>query len=446
MDPQAQRSAAFLRRYQAEEALKATAGKTQIVHSKKRGLFLAAGPDPKSLNDKLARAGGESNGSRTDVEFSDEEFEELQPQKSLRPPSLPADGYHSNSPRPPAKSKTFGGFVRKRVESKSVMSPVPPERSAPLQAKKPAGKSPLTRRISLGIAATDFRFKRTASHPLPIRLPYGSKPVQRRQSEGEGINPFSFQLPPVHVPAAKHAEPKEEEGNNEDIGEIPVWEDSEYVELDVLEVPLPSPRRNPPPERIRASVLAKNYNLDLADVNRKLAQFDSICADKSGTVQGADFQAFIRKLCGFMEDTPLPPHLFDRLLCAEGSRVSRDDFIGWYRSHQWAEELLVPDPQERLLRKICRDRNLPLPAADLVKHIFDQADVDKSGYLDFEEFRRLVTFLEPTSAAISTESKLANLWREVDLNGDGTVDCLEFIPWYMSKEFDAASVQKFLGG
>ena len=57
---------------------------------------------------------------------------------------------------------------------------------------------------------------------------------------------------------------------------------------------------------------------------------------------------------------------------------------------------------------------------------FVEVDRDKDGHVDFLEFKQLLDGLESGM----TKDQLEIGFREIDLNGDGLIDCREFIDWW----------------
>lgn len=68
---------------------------------------------------------------------------------------------------------------------------------------------------------------------------------------------------------------------------------------------------------------------------------------------------------------------------------------------------------------------------DVVKKKFDSYDVDQSGFIDREEFRdMLLAFLGAKNKDDISKERFNGYWREVDTDGSGEVDFLEFLAWY----------------
>ncbi|KAH8670411.1 hypothetical protein BGZ60DRAFT_407384 [Tricladium varicosporioides] len=68
-------------------------------------------------------------------------------------------------------------------------------------------------------------------------------------------------------------------------------------------------------------------------------------------------------------------------------------------------------------------RHLSEEEIQILKHEFDQYDQDRGGNITVEEFGRVMK----ASGQNPTEEELAQIVKEVDLDGDGTINFDEFI-------------------
>ncbi|CAE7679407.1 unnamed protein product, partial [Symbiodinium pilosum] len=104
--------------------------------------------------------------------------------------------------------------------------------------------------------------------------------------------------------------------------------------------------------------------------------------------------------------------------------LTEDDFVSWYNNKQWSEEIMVPDPQERKLRRFCKQQGFKITDVERVKAAFDKADKDGSGYLDQQEFQQVYSKLEGIDISQVNETKFRILWQEVDEDFSGSIDLL----------------------
>eukprot|EP00929_Paragymnodinium_shiwhaense_P059009 TRINITY_DN29541_c0_g1_i1.p1 TRINITY_DN29541_c0_g1~~TRINITY_DN29541_c0_g1_i1.p1 ORF type:complete len:736 (+),score=178.16 TRINITY_DN29541_c0_g1_i1:128-2335(+) len=189
----------------------------------------------------------------------------------------------------------------------------------------------------------------------------------------------------------------------------------------------------------QAVALAREHNLPLEQVKSHYELFKKF-ARQEGRVPYPALQDLLRQICGQQrgdhEQEP-PVHLLKEAWmrpvppgCTPGS-VDFEEFLLWVNSIQYAEEVLVNDAKERSLRKLARQHRLNLPDVEIVKKVFASFDVDGSGHIEEEEFKKLLfTLLNVQDASHMPGKKLQRFWRELDEDGSGEVTFEEFLVWY----------------
>eukprot|EP00930_Biecheleria_cincta_P034922 TRINITY_DN24065_c0_g1_i1.p1 TRINITY_DN24065_c0_g1~~TRINITY_DN24065_c0_g1_i1.p1 ORF type:complete len:479 (+),score=80.41 TRINITY_DN24065_c0_g1_i1:110-1546(+) len=183
--------------------------------------------------------------------------------------------------------------------------------------------------------------------------------------------------------------------------------------------------------------IARKYGVDSFDVQRLLKQFyAALAADvnaRGGCLSLPSVQSLICTMCHLPADESLPVHLVDADWHApsEDYRLGPEGFIAWWKNHQWCEEIMVPDPDERKVRQFCRDQDYDLPEVERVKAAFDKADQNGSGKLDPAEFRAAVASLQNPDESAINDATFLKLWKEVDADSSGTIELLEFAKWYL---------------
>lgn len=187
----------------------------------------------------------------------------------------------------------------------------------------------------------------------------------------------------------------------------------------------------------RCLKLSKKHDLPVAQVRSRLAEFNAVDHDGDGTLSGSEFEQVIRNCCGLPSGEPIPHHLmpdnFSQADTEGNGSIDFEEFLLWYLNHAFAEEVMVPEPQEREIRRIARENDLPLPDVEEVKNIFDRFDMNKSGGISEEEFRKVVvSLLGAQSRTDVPHSVLARYWAEANADGSGELKFAEFLLWYFT--------------
>lgn len=189
--------------------------------------------------------------------------------------------------------------------------------------------------------------------------------------------------------------------------------------------------------QFRQSVnLSRKYHIGLDDIKDCLDKFRVHDVDGTGEITRTDFKKLVRVMSNLPEDGPIPYHLLAALpkkqMNFEGSdMVSFEEFISWHLTSAYAEEMMVNDHEDRLIRKLAREQAMWLPDVENVKKIFDSFDKDKSGEIDQLEFRKILcSLMNVKNMADMSEQRLSRYWREVDVDGSGAIGFDEFLAWY----------------
>merc|ERR1719473_2521165 len=92
---------------------------------------------------------------------------------------------------------------------------------------------------------------------------------------------------------------------------------------------------------------------------------------------------------------------------------------------------MIP-PEQRRIRAIARDFNLPILQVEDVKRMFDSFDTHSTG-VDQKGFDKLLTrLLRIPEDEELPHNRLMTFWREIDSDGNGFIDFEEFLPWYIT--------------
>jgi Ca2+-binding EF-hand superfamily protein len=116
-------------------------------------------------------------------------------------------------------------------------------------------------------------------------------------------------------------------------------------------------------------------------------------------------------------------------------QVEFDEFAIWYSSWGFQQELLL-SPQKIRTRDFAKKYDLNYADVDAVYTKFQHFDEDKSGLIEFAEFKKLLyKLMKVPKGGELPENRLNFFWKEIDIDGSGTVCMDEFLQWY-AKYFD----------
>jgi len=184
--------------------------------------------------------------------------------------------------------------------------------------------------------------------------------------------------------------------------------------------------------------LMRQYNYTLAELQTMRDDFNEFDTSGEGVLKTDEFLQVVRKRCGLSASEPVPQHLVhpDWLLQfmdggVQSACIDFETYLTWSMSKAYAEEMMVPDPNERHLRRVARDNNLLLPDVENVKGVFDSFDEDKSDHIDEAEFEKVIyVLMNARNPSDISPNMLKRFWREVDNDGSGAISFEEFLLWY----------------
>lgn len=87
--------------------------------------------------------------------------------------------------------------------------------------------------------------------------------------------------------------------------------------------------------------------------------------------------------------------------------------------------------EDQAFRDFARAQNIDLISAEEIRFQFERFDADKSGDIDFQEFKEVLkSLLNAKSVNDIPDNRVKHFWNEVDSNSSGTVDLQEFVVWF----------------
>jgi len=115
--------------------------------------------------------------------------------------------------------------------------------------------------------------------------------------------------------------------------------------------------------------------------------------------------------------------------------VDFEEFALWYSSWGFQRELLL-SPHQILTREVAVQYNLSVPDVESLQAKFHLLDEDGSGLIEFCEFEKLLyQLMKVPRGQELPANRLEHFWKEIDIDGSGSVNFDEFLQWYI-KYFD----------
>eukprot|EP00927_Polykrikos_kofoidii_P047667 TRINITY_DN41936_c0_g1_i1.p1 TRINITY_DN41936_c0_g1~~TRINITY_DN41936_c0_g1_i1.p1 ORF type:complete len:760 (+),score=159.20 TRINITY_DN41936_c0_g1_i1:154-2433(+) len=183
-----------------------------------------------------------------------------------------------------------------------------------------------------------------------------------------------------------------------------------------------------------AIALARQHHMCVEDVRNAIALFQRFDADHDNVISLAEFMDLARHVCNVPPGEDPPSHLVQKYVSADSDKsgsVNFEEFLLWTVNTAYSEEVLVANPKERQLRRLARDYGVGLLDVERIKVVFDRFDEDKSNEIDEHEFKKvLFVLMHVKDPSHVSPQKLQRYWREVDLDGSGSISFEEFMVWY----------------
>lgn len=194
----------------------------------------------------------------------------------------------------------------------------------------------------------------------------------------------------------------------------------------------------------QAFELAKRVNLPAGQVTAAWRKFKRYDASNRGHLTPCEFQLLLRSLLReqFPQVADIPRGLFTRPKDAKDKDISFAEFVSWLSEHAFAEAILLT-AEQRSLRALARLDKVSIPLVEDIQRLFNAYDVNRNGYLDFEEFCELFCKIMGTSSCDPRkqlpETRIKSFWMEVDSTKSGQVRFDEFLAWYL-RYFDKSGM------
>mmetsp|Transcript_38073 Transcript_38073/g.100732 ORF Transcript_38073/g.100732 Transcript_38073/m.100732 type:complete len:375 (-) Transcript_38073:89-1213(-) len=188
--------------------------------------------------------------------------------------------------------------------------------------------------------------------------------------------------------------------------------------------------------------LSKKFRLEHFEVKHILEEFDKQF-DTDGALSIASFR---KALMSIFETKDLDERIV--LSAWEGFTNTTDTslevdnfdvdlFFQWYVANMFSDVAKLRQSKDKaeselLIYNLAKHHQVSPYIMDKVKRKFDKFDTDRSGNIEFEEFRCMMKFmLKDDKRNDLSEDRLGRFWAEIDRDGSGEVDFQEFAQWYL---------------
>jgi len=194
--------------------------------------------------------------------------------------------------------------------------------------------------------------------------------------------------------------------------------------------------KNEPDSCMEVVSLSKKHCLSLEETKKCWDEFRSFDTKGRGCLSFEEFEVAVRKRCNLTADEEIPVYLLEDQCKKIGiaSWVKFEAYLTWAAATAFSEEVMVPDAVQRRLRKLARTHGIADSELEWVKACFDHYDGDRSGVIDFAEFRQAVIELlhQGPKATEPNARTLRGYYIEIDKDCDGQIDFVEFLSWFLN--------------
>lgn len=181
--------------------------------------------------------------------------------------------------------------------------------------------------------------------------------------------------------------------------------------------------------------MSKKHTIPLPEVKAAYEEYRELDTDLNGTLSLDEFAGAVRKRCNIADGEPVPKSLAILALGQADedgdSQINFEEFLLWCTQCSFVEEMVVTNPVERHMRKLARDNEIDMMRVEALKRRFDKFDEDKSGFIEWREFKAvLCDILEVKEALDISDSMLRRYWVEADSSKEHKLSFDTFVGWY----------------
>jgi hypothetical protein len=179
---------------------------------------------------------------------------------------------------------------------------------------------------------------------------------------------------------------------------------------------------------------ARDLQMPIESVAMAKRVFDSFDYDKSATLDFGELEAAVFTLLQLTTTGSVPIEDLKSVSdwgywdCTDGKGISFYEFMKWYSSNSFKEDILLSRDQQEL-RRIAKKHRVTPDEVERVKKNFDTC-TNNADEVSFVEFGPLMHSALQLPSEIS-ESRIRFFWTQVDADGSGKVSFTEFFDWWM---------------
>lgn len=181
--------------------------------------------------------------------------------------------------------------------------------------------------------------------------------------------------------------------------------------------------------------LSKKHCLSLEETRKLWDEFRSFDTKGRGHLSFEEFEHSVRKKCNLDPNEEIPAHLLEDQIKKIGITgwVKFEAYLMWAVATAFSEEVMVPDPDQRRLRKLAREHGIAYTDLEEIQAVYQKFDEDGSGDIDFHEFSKILIELHKGPKATEPNTKtLRRYFTEIDVDGGETIDFAEFLQWFLN--------------
>eukprot|EP00931_Biecheleriopsis_adriatica_P006039 TRINITY_DN107501_c0_g1_i1.p1 TRINITY_DN107501_c0_g1~~TRINITY_DN107501_c0_g1_i1.p1 ORF type:complete len:386 (-),score=83.67 TRINITY_DN107501_c0_g1_i1:65-1222(-) len=196
----------------------------------------------------------------------------------------------------------------------------------------------------------------------------------------------------------------------------------------------------------RALMWSRNMMLDFHEVKAALKALDETPTTGSLPNGGLDFTQFRSLLLRVFDVNHVPDeHVASAYSQCNASAgpLDTDTFFHWYRNNIFtfvSAMTAAGDAYQShtMVQDLAKKFGTSPVELDRIKAKFDLFDLDKSGFIEFDEFEAMMLKLLKSGKADLPRNRMQRFWQEIDKDGSGSVDFEEFTEWWL-KYFSLSS-------